>query len=150
MGGHAVSGDTEILAEELGAAIAKEGWILLNGGRDEGVMRASAKGAHEAGGFVVGLHPGMRDDGDVAPHLDLCIFTGIGFARNMSNILTSDVVVALPGRYGTLNEVAYSKTFGKPTILFGFLDEMWFGDGVTRVNTVDECIQAIRRLLRSS
>ncbi len=147
MGGHAVSDDTEILAEQLGAAIAKAGWILLNGGRDEGVMRASAKGAHEAGGFVVGLHPGMRDDGDVAPDLDLCIFTGIGFGRNMSNVLTSDVIVALPGSYGTLNEVAYAKTFGRPTILFGFLDEGWFGDGVTRVNTVDECMAAIHRLL---
>ncbi len=147
MGGHAVTDDVEILAEELGGEIARAGWILLNGGRDEGVMRGSAKGAHDAGGFVVGLHPGMRDDGDVAPGLDLCIFTGIGFARNMSNVLSSDVVVALPGSYGTLNEVAYAKTFGKPVVLFGFLDEDLFGEGVTRVNTIAECMQAIRRLL---
>ena len=33
------------LAEELGKAIAQEGYVLLTGGRSLGVMHAAAKGA---------------------------------------------------------------------------------------------------------
>ena len=32
-------------AYRLGSLIAEQGWILLNGGRNAGVMAASAKGA---------------------------------------------------------------------------------------------------------
>lgn len=147
MGGHAVSPNTEAIAESLGKAIAGEGWILLNGGRNEGVMRASAKGAHEAGGFVIGIHPGETGNGDVAEHLDIAVFTGIGFARNHINILTSDVVVALPGSYGTMNEITFAKTHGKPVILYGFQDDHWFGDGVCRVDNEGECMREVRRIL---
>ena len=45
MGGRAVSDLDYQLAYELGALVAERGWILLNGGRDAGVMRASAEGA---------------------------------------------------------------------------------------------------------
>ncbi|MFP4388111.1 MAG: DNA-binding protein, partial [Desulfococcaceae bacterium] len=33
------------IAERLGRRIAEAGWVLLNGGRNAGVMAASAKGA---------------------------------------------------------------------------------------------------------
>jgi len=45
MGGANVSKQVEMDAYELGALVAENGWTLLNGGRDSGVMRASAKGA---------------------------------------------------------------------------------------------------------
>ena len=44
-------------AYRLGALIAARGWVLLNGGRDAGVMAASAAGAHSQGGLVVGVLP---------------------------------------------------------------------------------------------
>ncbi len=44
-------------AYSLGQLIARCGWILLNGGRNCGVMDASARGAKEAGGLTVGILP---------------------------------------------------------------------------------------------
>ena len=44
-------------AYEIGRLVAGHGFVLLNGGRNAGVMAASARGAHEAGGLVVGILP---------------------------------------------------------------------------------------------
>src|SRR4029453_17223360 len=41
-------------AYELGCAIAREGWVLLTGGRAAGVMNAATRGAKEAGGLTIG------------------------------------------------------------------------------------------------
>jgi uncharacterized protein (TIGR00725 family) len=107
------------LARELGAAIAGEGWVLLNGGRDSGVMDASAQGASLAGGLVVGALP--DDDTDAASrHLDIAILTGLGDARNAVNVLSSDVVIALRGGAGTLSEVALALKAGRPVIALDF------------------------------
>ncbi|MRR12141.1 DNA-binding protein, partial [bacterium] len=88
MGGGTVDADTMECARELGALIAHEGWVLLNGGRDCGVMAASASGAREAGGTVVGVLP---DESAVraTPDLDIAILTGMGDARNVINVLSS-------------------------------------------------------------
>ena len=102
-------------AHELGAAIAEAGWVLLNGGRATGVMEASARGASEAGGLVIGVLP----DGDrrsASPYLDVAIRTGMGDARNIINVLSSDVVIALRGGAGTLSEVALALGAGKTVI----------------------------------
>ena len=56
MGGGRVDARTAELARELGAGIAKRGWVLLNGGRNAGVMAASARGAKEAGGTGLAVH----------------------------------------------------------------------------------------------
>lgn len=114
-------GDTalESLAEELGGAIAGQGWALLNGGRDTGVMDASARGAAAAGGLVVGVLP--DDDLDRASrHLTVAIRTGMGDARNAVNVLSSDVVVAMRGGAGTLSEVALALKAGKAVVALGF------------------------------
>ncbi|GAH64843.1 unnamed protein product, partial [marine sediment metagenome] len=59
MGGGEIvnTGDYED-ARCLGGLIAKEGWILLNGGRASGIMEASARGAKENSGLTVGILPG--------------------------------------------------------------------------------------------
>ena len=119
MGGGRVSSGTLEQARELGRLIAGRGWVLLNGGRDRGVMAASAEGAHEAGGLVIGILPGSDRRG-ATPYLDVAIATGMGDARNVINILSSDVVIACPGSAGTLSEVALALKNGKPVILLGF------------------------------
>ena len=43
-------------------------------------------------------------------------------SRNHINILTSDVIVALPGNRGTKNEVSLAIAFMKPAILLGPAD----------------------------
>lgn len=119
MGGGQVDPATLALARELGALIAGRGWVLLNGGRDAGVMAASAAGAKGAGGWVVGVLPDANTD-RASPDLDLAICTGLGDGRNLINVLSADVVIACHGGAGTLSEVALALKNDKPVILLGF------------------------------
>ncbi len=119
MGGCHVDDTTQRSAYELGRLIAENGWVLLNGGRATGVMDASAKGAREAGGLTVGVL--FEDDRDAAsPHLDLVLPTGMGSARNIVNVLSSDVVVACPGSGGTMSEIAMALRFERRVVVMGF------------------------------
>jgi len=120
MGGGEIinSGDYEI-AYHLGSLIAKEGWILLNGGRASGIMEASARGAKENGGLTIGILPGTDPDW-ASEYIDIPILTGIGLARNYVNVLSSTVVVALPGRTGTISEIALALNIGKKVISLNF------------------------------
>lgn len=100
--------------------------MLLNGGRDAGVMQASAQGARQAGGTVVGILPssGPEDpQADVAEDVEVAVFTGLGEARNNVNVLTSDAVVLLPGGSGTLSEAALAAKNGTPFALWDWPDE---------------------------
>ena len=138
-------------AHELGAAIAAAGWVLLNGGRSTGVMDASARGASEAGGLVIGVLP----DGDLRAaslHLDVAIRTGMGDARNVVNVLSSDVVIALPGGAGTISEVALALNAGRTVIALGFdagsTFRPWRESGRLRaVASVQDAIAAAREVL---
>ncbi len=120
MGGGEIvnAGDYED-ARCLGGLIAKEGWILLNGGRASGIMEASARGVKENGGLTIGILPG-NDPAWASEYIDIPILTGIGFARNYINVLTSDVVVALPGKTGTVSEIALALNIGKKVISLNF------------------------------
>jgi uncharacterized protein (TIGR00725 family) len=106
-------------AEEIGRLIAGRGWVLLNGGRNAGVMDASARGAAQAGGLVVGVLPD-EDLSNASPHLSIAIRTGLGHARNVVNVLSSDVVIALAGGAGTLTEVAHALQAGRTVICLDF------------------------------
>ncbi len=116
MGGAKASEAVYSMAHELGRLIAERGWILLNGGRNQGVMAASAKGAAEAGGLVVGVLPD-KSDKRASPDLDVAIMTGLGDGRNLINVLSSDVVIACPGALGTLSEIIYALKHEKTVIL---------------------------------
>jgi len=119
MGGSEADAHTQRHAHELGRLIAERGWVLLNGGRPSGVMDASARGCREAGGFCVGIL--FDADREAAcPHLDLVIPTGMGAARNIANVLASDVVVACRGAGGTLSEIALALRYGRPVVLLDF------------------------------
>lgn len=119
MGGTDAGDRVVQLAERLGALIAARGWVLLNGGRKFGVMAASARGAKSAGGTTIGVLPDENTDG-ASSDIDYAIVTGLGDARNLVNVLSSDVVVACPGQAGTLSEVALALNHGKPVITLCF------------------------------
>ncbi len=121
MGGSEVPPGVAALARELGGALAAEGWTVLSGGRDAGVMATVSEGAAAAGGLVVGILPD-RDLSRASPHLTVPIVTGLGEGRNVLNILSSDVVVALPGAAGTLSEIAIALKNHKPLLLLGWLE----------------------------
>lgn len=118
-GGEDVSRKTMQMAHQLGKLIASEGWVLLCGGRAAGVMDASAKGAKEAGGLTVGVLAD-RDKSRASKYIDIAICTGMGDGRNYINVLSSDIVVALPGRAGTISEIALALKSGKKVILLEF------------------------------
>jgi len=118
MGGSDASQTECAAARELGRLIAERGWVLLTGGRNAGVMAAASAGAKAAGGFVVGVLPGSTDAG-ASPDLDVAIVTGMGDARNVINVLSSDVVIACAGGAGTLSEIALALKSGKRVILLG-------------------------------
>ena len=119
MGGAIVDDDALAHAFRLGQLIAENDWVLLNGGRNAGVMEASARGASDAGGLVIGILPGDSTTG-VAPAVDIAIPTGMGDARNAINVLASRVVVALPGGPGTVSEVALALKAGRNVVMLGF------------------------------
>lgn len=152
MGGGTVPDDVEAQAEALGAAIAEAGWVLLNGGRAMGVMDASARGAAQAGGLTVGVLPDRgHGRGQTSEHIQVPIYTGMGDGRNAINVLSSDVVVALPGGPGTLSEVALALKARKQVVLIGWEDSDLLarmgGDRLHPVEDVDQAIETVGELL---
>lgn len=123
-GSQFVSPDDEQYAYQVGAMVAQEGWILLNGGRASGVMEASARGAKDNGGLTIGILP-VDDAGWASRYIDIPIVTGIGMARNIINVLSSDIIIALPGSAGTISEIAMALKYNKIAILFRFDAGEW-------------------------
>lgn len=119
MGGGSVGADDLDKARRLGGLIATNGWHLLSGGRDAGIMAASARGAAEKGGLTIGILPDNTAR-HASPYISISIVTGLGNARNCINVLSSDVVVACPGGPGTLSEIALALKNNKPVITMGF------------------------------
>jgi len=151
MGGGQATEPTLALARKLGRLIAEEGWVLLNGGRDAGVMAASAAGAREAGGLVIGVLPDS-DWSQAAPGIDVAIITGMGDARNVVNVLSSHVVIALDGATGTISEVAHALNCSRPVITLGLDLGTLFSEHRAKGLLVDadspaRAIELARRLL---
>jgi uncharacterized protein (TIGR00725 family) len=154
MGGGVVSPEVEAMAYDLGQRIAQQGWVLLNGGRNVGVMDASARGARDAGGLTVGILPG-ESTRDASPAIDIPIMTDMGSARNNINVLSSDVVVVCQGEAGTLSEIALALKAGKPVIVLGFDAGTSFDAYAERgllhhAATPDAAIEHIKALLMRS
>ncbi|MBX9584828.1 MAG: YHS domain-containing protein [Gemmataceae bacterium] len=106
-------------AEALGRAIARSGCVLVTGACP-GLPLAAARGAKAAGGTVLGISPGLSLDEHVykyrspAEYHDILVFTGSGLmGREVDNIRTSDIVVIVGGRSGTLGELAIAYDEGK-------------------------------------
>jgi len=103
-------------AEATGAALADAGFVVLSGGRAEGVMQAALKGAADAGGLTVGILPGSDAQG-MSDYVDIPVFTGIGHARNAINVLSSQIIVAIGLGPGTASEISMAIKMKKPVIL---------------------------------
>ncbi len=128
------------------------------------VSRAFAEVENRAG-LVIGVLP-RREDGDAAgpepgranPWVELAVHTHLGRdgashdSRNHINVLTSDVVVALPGGAGTASEVELAVRYGRPAILFGDLERARrFPAEVAAAATVEEVVGFVgERLLGAS
>ena len=112
---------TSAMSEEariVGRLIAEQGWAVLTGGRNLGVMDAACRGAKEVEGLTIGIIP-VKDPSYVSDSVDVPIYTDVGLARNNINVMTSDIVVALSAgkSCGTISEIALALNHGKNVIL---------------------------------
>lgn len=88
-----------------GRCIGMAGAKLVYGGVESGLMEVVAKATHEAGGEVVGVVPSRRKD-MASKYIDVMIQSpDLGHRKEVMQTL-GDVFVALPGGYGTLDELA--------------------------------------------
>jgi len=141
IGGNSANAKSIKQAERMGELIAKNGYLLVNGGMG-GVMEASARGAKSAGGIVIAILPGKEiDEGN--RYSDLTIPTGLGLMRNSVVVLNADVLVAIDGSYGTLSEIAYANIYNKT--VFGL--NTWDVKGVIPLSTPEEIINKINKHL---
>ena len=104
-------------AEAVGEAVARAEAILVTGGLG-GVMAAAARGAARASGTTVGILPGA-DAAAASAWITIPIVTDMGHARNVILVHTSEALIAIGGRYGTLSEVALALRIGVPVAVIG-------------------------------
>jgi hypothetical protein len=102
------------LAEEVGREIAKRKGVLICGGLT-GVMEGAARGAKKEGGLTIGIIPSENAD-DANPFIDIPIVTGLRDARNIIVVRSSEAIIAIHGKYGTLSEIAFALKFKVPVI----------------------------------
>ncbi len=103
-------------AYTIGSLIAKNGWIVLSGGMNHGVMDAVNKGAKENNGLTLGILP-TDDKTKYSKWLDIQVITNLRSGRNYINVLSSDVVIACGISAGTTSEIALAIQAGKQIIL---------------------------------
>ncbi|WP_299551033.1 TIGR00730 family Rossman fold protein [Seonamhaeicola sp.] len=124
----------EVMAKQLGQALAKENIALVYGGANVGLMRTLADAALEEKGIVIGVLPHFLKSKEVAHEglTELILVDTMHERKTKMNDLC-DGVIALPGGFGTLDELFEMLTWGqlglhnKPIGILnvnGFYDEL--------------------------
>ena len=156
-------------AYAFGKAAAGAGWRLVYGGGGVGLMGASARGAHEAGGRVVGIMPAfLRSRERLFDDVETVVVTSM-HERKQLMYDQSDVFVVAPGGIGTLEEAIELLSWkrldlhAKPVIflnLNGFWENYFalirhsvqegmtpasFLDAYISVDTVEEAVAAMKK-----
>lgn len=127
-----MSDDYLLRGREMGKSIAQRGLVLVYGAGSTGMMGAVADGALEAGGEVIGVIPEMF----ATPAL---MHTGLTqleivdsmHARKQRLVELSDAFIALPGGYGTFEELFEILTWaqiGLHTKPVGLLNSLHYFD----------------------
>ncbi|MBD2078750.1 TIGR00725 family protein [Leptolyngbya sp. FACHB-17] len=138
-------------AYELGAGIARSGWVILSGGRNLGVMDAVSRGAKSCGGLTIGILP--HQNSAMSDAIDIPIITDMGNARNNINVLSSQVIVACGMGAGTASEIALALKAKKFVILLGadpISQTFWRSLDPERVSiaaTVEEALSQLKAIL---
>jgi len=153
-------------ATTLGLWLASQDVHLLTGG-GRGVMETVSRAFHsvkERAGKVIGILPGVVDNGCHEPppgypnrwveipihtHLPLSGSRGTEQpSRNHINILTADVLVALPGSLGTASEIRLAIEYNKP--LVAFLDSRADIPGLPLEVLVEQNFEKVKDFVRSA
>ncbi len=122
------------LADKLGEAIASKNDILLFGGGMRGLMGATATAVHRYKGKVIGIIPeALNQKGVVYETCDELVVTKDMRERKSIMDARSDAFIALPGGFGTLEELLeiitlkQLKYHNKPIVILnanGFYDAL--------------------------
>lgn len=136
------------MARILGGQLARVGFTVMTGG-GPGIMEAANRGAKDVGGRSVGCNIELPREQAPNPYLDHFVAFRYFFVRKVMLLKYSYAFVALPGGFGTLDEIFETATLiqtGKiqefPLILMGteywaplmeFLDER-----LVAAKTIDE------------
>ncbi len=153
-------------ARRLGEWIARTGYHLLTGG-GAGVMAAATEAFVRVSGrrgLAIGILPAAAGGrpGDAPPgypnpwveiavrtHLDQVGPEGAGPAsRNHLNVLSSSVVVVLPGSAGTASEARLAVRYGRPCVAWlGARDEV---PGLPAAVPVESEFSSVERFVRAA
>ncbi|RTQ47906.1 TIGR00730 family Rossman fold protein [Hymenobacter gummosus] len=101
-------------AAEVGEALAKRGVTLVFGGGKVGLMGAVADAVMSSGGQAIGVIPGFLKDKEVA-HLGLTSLEVVDnmHQRKLRMAELAEGFIAMPGGYGTLEELFEVLTWGQ-------------------------------------
>jgi len=106
-------------AYRLGELLGGAGFGLVFGGGDGGLMGAAARGVHAAKGRVIGVIPEKLNQPGIAyPACDELIVTPTMHSRKAAMEEMSAGFVALPGGFGTIEEIMEVVTLKQ----LGYLD----------------------------
>ncbi len=135
------------LGREVGARLARAGFTVMTGG-GPGIMEAANRGAREAGGRSIGCNIDLPHEQQPNAYLDRWVSFGHFFVRKVMLVKYSYAFIALPGGFGTLDEIFETATLiqtGKiqdfPLVLMG--TEFWrplldfLRDDLVRAGTLD-------------
>ncbi|MEM7469815.1 MAG: TIGR00730 family Rossman fold protein [Pseudomonadota bacterium] len=93
-------------AQELGTQVAQNGWRLVYGAGDVGLMGTVAQAAQDAGGDVFGVIPKHLVDLEVGKRdLTTLVITENMHERKKVMYMNSDAIIVLPGGAGSLDEL---------------------------------------------
>ena len=113
------------LGRDVGKALAGMGFTVMTGG-GPGLMEAANRGAREAGGRSVGCNIELPKEQAPNPYLDRSVTCRYFFVRKVLLFKYSYAFVALPGGFGTMDELMEALTLmqtGKisnfPVVLVG-------------------------------
>jgi uncharacterized protein (TIGR00730 family) len=131
-------------AAALGSGIAAAGWGLVYGGACRGLMGVLADAAMTAGGEVIGVLPDALKGRELAHNgLTRLELVGSMHERKARIHELSNALIALPGGYGTLDELLEAVTWAqigihaKPCIL---VNTRGYWDGFLRF--IDSAVSA--------
>jgi uncharacterized protein (TIGR00725 family) len=85
----------------------------------------------------VGVLPGEKQEANRC--VGISIATGMGHARNAIIVKSADVVIALPGEYGTLSEIALALKMGRTVISL----RSWDVPGTIKAQTPEEAVELL-------
>lgn len=123
-----------VAAAAVGAEIARRRWTLVYGGGNCGLMGAMARSTKAGGGRVVGVIPEFMRERELAfAEADELISVLTMRERKMHMETRADAFLALPGGWGTLEEIleiltlAHLEALRKPIVIYnqdGYYDEL--------------------------